>query len=81
MFDIISYKNEPFQIMDIRPCNPSYPASIWKNIVVHRAQTKNLRRSNGDEELAINIWNIDNLLNEKVWELESNFGEQLKNDY
>lgn len=35
--DIIRIKDEEYQILEIRPLNPAYPSSLWKNIVVHKA--------------------------------------------
>jgi len=58
LYDIVTIKDDQYQILEIKPLNSAFPSSLWKNIVVHKAQSKNLRRSNGEEEITVNIWNI-----------------------
>lgn len=46
LYDMVKIKDEEYQIEEIRPLNPEFNKSIWKNIVVHKTDNKYLRRNN-----------------------------------
>ena len=55
--------------MEVRPLNSNYNNSIWKNIVVHKAQNKYLRRHRDkNDDIAVNIWNIDGFIDTRSLE-------------
>lgn len=68
--------------MEIRALNSSYSKSIWKNIIVHKAESKYLRRTRDkNDDIAINIWNIDGFIDPKAFEYESSFNATAREHY
>lgn len=75
MYKIAEMKDYEIQFMNIKPYNPYlYPSSIWKNIIVHRGDTKNLRKpKEQNEELAINLWQIKDFVAEEAFAYRTSF--------
>ena len=74
-------KDESVQIMEIRPFNCPYSASLWKNIIVHKGETKNLRHKDKNEDIAVNIWNIDGVIDAEWQKYTSNLSNSLAEQY
>jgi hypothetical protein len=54
------------QIIEKRALNDQYSGSIWKNIIVHKAENRYSRRTRDkNEDIAINIWNIEGIIDAK----------------
>ena len=67
--------------METKPLSPRYPNSIWKNIIVHKGETKNLRHKDKSEDIAVNIWNITGFVDPKSFEDVSSMSQYTNNHY
>lgn len=55
---------------------------MWKNIIVRKSENKYLRRSRDrSDDIPINIWNIEGLVDEKCFEYQSSMTSTLKEKY
>lgn len=81
LFDMGTIKDESVQIMETKPLSPRYPNSIWKNIIVHKGETKNLRHKDKSEDIAVNIWNITGFVDPKSFEDVSSMSQYTNNHY
>ena len=61
--------------------NEMYSNSIWKNIVVHKSENKYLRTRDKSEDIAINIWNIDGIIDENALKYRSTFSAASRENY